>query len=82
MIQPIEIRNNLTQTHPSTWRTAVGEPIAEDEDEDLRDIEARRNVKYLTYLGYTSNMISCGVRESILYLVKNKLVNIAHFDRY
>lgn len=28
------------------------------------------------FLGYTSNMISCGVRESILYLVKNKMVDV------
>jgi deoxyhypusine synthase len=27
------------------------------------------------FLGYTSNMISTGVRESILYLVKNKMVD-------
>jgi deoxyhypusine synthase len=27
------------------------------------------------FLGYTSNMISCGVRESILFLVKNKMVD-------
>jgi deoxyhypusine synthase len=28
------------------------------------------------YLGYTSNMISCGVRETILYLVKNRMVDV------
>lgn len=28
------------------------------------------------YLGYTSNMISCGVRETIKYLVKNKMVDV------
>lgn len=27
------------------------------------------------FLGYTSNMISCGVRESIQFLVKNKMVD-------
>jgi deoxyhypusine synthase len=27
------------------------------------------------FLGYTSNMISCGVRESILYLVKNNMID-------
>lgn len=26
--------------------------------------------------GYTSNMISCGVRESLLYLVKHRLVDV------
>lgn len=28
------------------------------------------------FLGYTSNMISSGVRESILYLVKNKMIDV------
>lgn len=27
------------------------------------------------FLGYTSNMISCGVRESILFLAKNKMID-------
>lgn len=27
------------------------------------------------FLGHTSNMISCGVRESILFLVKNKMID-------
>ncbi|MEK6888090.1 MAG: deoxyhypusine synthase, partial [Candidatus Aenigmatarchaeota archaeon] len=34
-----------------------------------------RKEKVTVFLGYTSNMISSGVRESILYLVKNKLVH-------
>lgn len=33
-----------------------------------------REEKVTIFLGYTSNMISSGVRESILYLVKNKMV--------
>lgn len=37
-------------------------------------MEARKKVKSRIFLGYTSNMISSGVRETIRYLVQNKLV--------
>ena len=32
--------------------------------------------KATIFLGFTSNMVSCGVREQIKYLVKNKLVDV------
>ena len=35
-----------------------------------------RKDKVTIFLGYTSNMISSGVRESILHLVKNKVVHV------
>jgi len=35
-----------------------------------------RREKATIFLGYTSNMISCGVREQIKYLTKNKFVNV------
>lgn len=35
-----------------------------------------RDEKVTIFLGYTSNMISSGVRESILHLVKNKMVHV------
>jgi len=57
------------------WRLS-DEPIKEDEDEDLKDPKVRENIKCTIFLGYTSNMISCGVRESLLYLAKNKLVDV------
>jgi len=50
--------------------------MPDDEDEDMRDADVRRKVQCVKYLGYTSNMISCGVRESILYLVKNRMVDV------
>jgi deoxyhypusine synthase len=34
-----------------------------------------QNSNCTIFLGYTSNMISCGVRESIKFLVKNKMVD-------
>jgi deoxyhypusine synthase len=51
------------------------EPIAEDEDDELKDPEARKKVKTTVFLGYTSNMASCGVRETIRYLCQHKMVD-------
>jgi deoxyhypusine synthase len=56
--------------------TLADEPVADDEDEDLRELAARQAVKCKVFLGYTSNMISCGVRESLLFLAKNRLVDV------
>lgn len=39
-------------------------------------IRQMRKENATIFLGYTSNMISCGVREQIKYLTKNKLVNV------
>jgi deoxyhypusine synthase len=55
------------------WSLA-DEPVAEDEDEELKDPEARKKVKTTIFLGYTSNMASCGVRETIRYLCQHKMV--------
>ena len=52
------------------------EPIAEDEDDELKDSEARKKVKSTVFLGYTSNMASCGVRETIRYLCQHKMVDV------
>jgi deoxyhypusine synthase len=48
--------------------TLNDDPIKDDEDEDLRTEEARKKVKCTIFLGYTSNMVSCGMREYIRYL--------------
>jgi deoxyhypusine synthase len=57
------------------WSLA-DEPVAEDEGEELRGLEARRKVRCKIFLGYTSNMISCGVRESIRFLAQNRMVDV------
>ena len=46
-----------------------------DEDEDLRDPEVRANVKATIFFSYTSNMVSCGVRETIRFLAQHKMVD-------
>jgi deoxyhypusine synthase len=49
------------------WRLS-DEPVKEDEDEDLKIKENRDKVRCTIFLGYTSNMVSCGMREYIKYL--------------
>ncbi|KAJ2463366.1 hypothetical protein GGI02_005254, partial [Coemansia sp. RSA 2322] len=66
----VDIVNNMR-----AWRLA-DEPIKVDDQEEERDPEYRRNVKCKVFLGYTSNLISCGIRETIKYLVKNKMVDV------
>ncbi|EGD79119.1 deoxyhypusine synthase [Salpingoeca rosetta] len=57
------------------WSLA-DEPVKEGEDEELRDPEARKKVKTKIFLGYTSNMISAGVRDTIRFLVQHKMVDV------
>lgn len=54
------------------WRLS-DEPRTEN-DEDLSDDE-RQNIKCNVFLGYTSNLISSGLREILKFLVKNNHVN-------
>lgn len=58
------------------WRLS-DEPVAEDEDEELKSHAARSKVKCTIFLGYTSNMVSSGVREIIKFLVKHKMVGFS-----
>eukprot|EP00455_Lapot_gusevi_P044886 TRINITY_DN567_c0_g1_i3.p1 TRINITY_DN567_c0_g1~~TRINITY_DN567_c0_g1_i3.p1 ORF type:complete len:390 (+),score=120.87 TRINITY_DN567_c0_g1_i3:70-1239(+) len=56
------------------WSLA-DEPVGEDEDDDLKSPEARSKVKCTIFLGYTSNLISSGLRDVIRFLVQHKLVS-------
>lgn len=56
------------------WRLS-DEPVAADEDEELKSPEKRKQVRCTIFLGYTSNMISCGMREIIRYLCQHKMVD-------
>ena len=56
------------------WRLS-DEEIAEDEEDEFKDPEVRKNTKCTIFLGYTSNMISCGMREVIRYLCQHKMVD-------
>lgn len=56
------------------WRLS-DRPIKPDEDDDMRDPEVRANVKATIFFSYTSNMVSCGVRETIRFLAQHKMVD-------
>ncbi|KAL9712679.1 Deoxyhypusine synthase [Leucoagaricus gongylophorus] len=66
----IEIVNRMR-----TWRLSDDEPTENSPDEYL-DPEVRKNTRCQIFLGYTSNLISSGLREVILYLVKNRHVSV------
>lgn len=51
-------------------------PILEAEAEEFKTPEYRANAKCTIFLSYTSNIISSGLRETIKFLVKHKLVRI------
>ena len=56
------------------WRLSH-EPISQDESEELKIMENREKVRCTIFLGYTSNMASCGMREYIRYLCQHKMVD-------
>lgn len=55
------------------WRLSDVEPKPDD-SEELKDPTFRAQQKCTIFLAYTSNLISCGVRELICFLVKHSLV--------
>ena len=55
------------------WRLS-DEPIPKDENEELSNPEFRARTRCNIFLGYTSNLISSGLREVILHLVKHRHV--------
>lgn len=69
LAQAIEIVNSMI-----SWRLS-DEPINERDDEETKDPTYRANKKCTIYLGYTSNMVSCGMREIIRYLAQHKMID-------
>lgn len=53
------------------WRLS-DEPVDDTTDEDERDPAYRASTRTKIFLGFTSNLISSGVREQLRYLVKTK----------
>ncbi|KAI9003111.1 DHS-like NAD/FAD-binding domain-containing protein [Gaertneriomyces semiglobifer] len=56
------------------WRLS-DEPIAEGEQEQFCDPAVRAQTKCQIFLGYTSNLVSSGLRETIRYLVQHRMVD-------
>ncbi|KAI8870696.1 Deoxyhypusine synthase [Ramicandelaber brevisporus] len=59
------------------WRLSDEPMDATDAaDERWSDPEVRANTKCKIFLGYTSNLVSSGIRESIRFLVQHKMVDV------
>ncbi|XP_020243731.1 deoxyhypusine synthase-like [Asparagus officinalis] len=56
------------------WRLSHEEP-AEDCSEEERDPSYRESIKCKIFLGFTSILISSGVREIIRFLVEHRMVS-------
>lgn len=56
------------------WRLS-DEPIAENEAEEFKDPEVRKKTRCTIFVGMTSNMASCGMREYIRYLCQHKMID-------
>jgi deoxyhypusine synthase len=55
------------------WRL-IDDPIPEDEFDEYKEDSYRSSVRCTIFLGYTSNLISSGLRDVFRYLVQNKMV--------
>ncbi|ESR64633.1 hypothetical protein CICLE_v10008698mg [Citrus x clementina] len=66
----IEVVNQMLD-----WRLA-DEVTPEDCDERERDPEYRKSVRCKVFLGFTSNLISSGVRDTVRYLVQHHMVDV------
>ena len=65
----IEIINNMIKYR------LIDDPISLEEDEDYKNIEIRKKTRCTIFLGYTSNMSSCGMRDIIRYLCQYKMID-------
>ncbi|GBF92160.1 deoxyhypusine synthase [Raphidocelis subcapitata] len=57
------------------WRLS-DEPVGPSTDPEHADPEFRAATRTKIYLGYTSNLISAGVREQIRFLVQHSMVDV------
>eukprot|EP00250_Pteridium_aquilinum_P004956 c15131_g2_i1 orf=82-1176(+) len=68
--QAIDLVNNMLD-----WRLSH-EPVDVNCSDEHKDAAFRENVKCKIFLGFTSNLISSGVRETIRFLAENKMVDV------
>lgn len=57
------------------WRLS-DEPIEEDCSEEERDPAFRQSVKCKIFMGFTSNLISSGLRDTIRFLAEHRMVDV------
>ncbi|KAG7601315.1 unnamed protein product [Arabidopsis thaliana] len=58
------------------WRLADETTVAEDCSEEEKNPSFRESVKCKIFLGFTSNLVSSGVRDTIRYLVQHHMVDV------
>ncbi|KAK2195286.1 bifunctional Deoxyhypusine synthase/Deoxyhypusine synthase superfamily/DHS-like NAD-FAD-binding domain superfamily [Babesia duncani] len=58
------------------WRLSDEEIQKDEIGTPYESPEVRKNTKCTIWLAFTSNMISCGLREAFVYLAKHKLVDV------
>ncbi|KAG4127179.1 hypothetical protein ERO13_D10G201600v2 [Gossypium hirsutum] len=68
--EAVEIVNEMLD-----WRLS-DEPIAEDSSEEEKDPTYRESVRSKVFLGFTSNLISSGVRDTVRYLTEHHMVDV------
>ncbi|KAI3956935.1 hypothetical protein MKX01_000969 [Papaver californicum] len=70
--EAIEVVNHMLD-----WRLS-DEPLVAGEDcsEEEKELSYRKSVKCKVFLGFTSNLISSGVRETVRYLVEHHMVDV------
>lgn len=56
------------------WRLSDESP-AEDCSKEEREAEFRESVRCKVFMGFTSNLVSSGVRDTIRYLVEHHMVS-------
>jgi len=56
------------------WRLS-DEPLEKEDEEAFKDPAVREKTRATIFLGYTSNMASCGMREYICYLCQHGMIS-------
>ena len=74
---PVRRLINVTDTCIVPQLAARDQPLAE-EDALSDDEFTRRRSACTVFLGYTSNMSSAGVRDTIRFLVQHSMVRLRH----
>jgi deoxyhypusine synthase len=57
------------------WRLS-DEPVAEDESPEFKDPAVRAQTRTKIFLGYTSNLVSSGLRENIRFLAQHSMIQV------
>lgn len=71
----VTLSNSTPATTQINWRLE-DDPVTANTDPAHTDPEVRATTRTKIYLGYTSNLISAGVREQIRWLVQHRMVDV------